>query len=262
MQRRTILLSQVRRPVWLAAVVAIYAATPALAYDEPKLIEQFGDWGAWEQGNKKRHLCYASSLPKEIKGGNRTRGEPEALVTHHPGARVKDEVAFISGYLFRKGTQVEVKIGGNEFQLRTSRDGALPGRKDIAEKMLVAMREGKTMIVSGVTAWGKSTTDTYSLVGFAEAYAAIGKACGHVPEGGEEGGEKIAGEEGKDGEKGEGKAASKEKAAKKEPGKAPKDAKKPTVTSTKKTGDETARKALLLPPADPKPNRTKIIPLR
>ncbi len=261
MQRHTILLTQVKCPVWLAAAAILYAATPALAYDEPKLIEQFGDWGAWEQGEKKRHLCYASSVPKEVKGGNRTRGEPEALVTHHPGARVKDEVAFISGYLFRKGTQVEVKIGGNDFQLRTSRDGALPGRKGIAEKMLVAMKEGKTMIVSGVTAWGKSTSDTYSLVGFAEAYAAISKACGHGPKG-EEGDKKTAGEEGKDGEKGEGKTAGEEKTAKKKSGKEPKDSKTPTVTTTKKTGDETARKALLLPPSDPKPKRSKIIPLR
>lgn len=235
------------RGLFVGLVSAVVLGSPqAAAYDEPKLLEEFGDWAAYEQGQRKRHLCFASSKPKESKGGNRNRGEPEALITHHPGARVKDEIAFISGYLFRKGTQAEVKIGGHTFQLRVVRDGAMPGRKETAEKMLAAMKEGKTMVITGVTAWNKETTDTYSLIGFAEAYEAIGKACGKDEEKEEE--EKLA-------------AA--EKAKKEAAAKAAKEGEKKALSAKpKKTGDETARKAILLPAAEPKPKKTKIEPLR
>lgn len=229
-------------------MLAAGLAGPAEAYDEPRLIEEFGDWGAYEQGERKRHLCYASSLPVKSTGGNRNRGEPEALVTHHPGAKIKDEIAFISGYLFRKGTQAEIKIGGHVFQLRVVRDSALPGRKETAGKMLAAMKEGKTMVITGVTAWNKETSDTYSLIGFAEAYEAIGKACGRDKEKEEE--EKLAAEE-------KAKKEAEEKAAAKKSG-----GKTAKGGPEKKTGDETARKAILLPAVEPKPKRTVIEPLR
>ena len=40
------------------------------------------------------------------------------------------------------------------------------------------MRKGTSMTVHGTTARGTETTDSYSLIGFNKAYAAIGTACG------------------------------------------------------------------------------------
>jgi hypothetical protein len=41
-----------------------------------------------------------------------------------------------------------------------------------------AMRDGKQMVVKGVSSRGTKTTDTYSLAGVSQAYDAINEACG------------------------------------------------------------------------------------
>ncbi|MDX1424550.1 MAG: invasion associated locus B family protein, partial [Kiloniellales bacterium] len=46
------------------------------------------------------------------------------------------------------------------------------------QAIVKAMRAGSSMVVKGTSSRGTVTTDTYSLLGFSKAYAAISKACG------------------------------------------------------------------------------------
>jgi hypothetical protein len=49
------------------------------------------------------------------------------------------------------------------------------------KKLVDAMKKGTDLTVKGTSARGNDTVDSYSLIGFMRAYAAIGTACGLKP---------------------------------------------------------------------------------
>ena len=77
-----------------------------------------------------------------------------------------------------QNSTVQVKIGGEAFQLFTSEDGAWTANKDEDRRLVKSMVRGNRMIVKGTSSRGTATTDTYSLKGFTAAYNAITESCG------------------------------------------------------------------------------------
>jgi invasion protein IalB len=110
------------------------------------------------------------------------RGDIFLTITHRPAAKQRDEVSFQSGYPYKPGAPVTVDVEKKRFEMFTKPEAEPEGawsRDAAMDKALVeAMRAGKTVAVKGTSARGTETTDTFSLAGFAKAYAEIGKACG------------------------------------------------------------------------------------
>lgn len=162
-----------------AAAVSVSALAPApVSAQGIKRLGDFDDWSAFqftENGNK---ACYMASQPKKAEGKYKKRGDVYAIVTHRPGEKLRDEVSILAGYSYKKDSEVRVIIGKKTYELFTQGDGAWAKDKKSDKILVKAMIKGSSMMVKGMSARGTKTTDTYSLKGFTNAYAAIGKACG------------------------------------------------------------------------------------
>lgn len=171
--------------VLLLLGMAGLGAAPALA-DEPKSIGVFSDWEAVTFKDAKGKVCYITSHPKKADAAikNRQLALTYAMVTHRPAEKTFDVVNFVAGYNYKDGSKATVEIDNQKLTLYTANNAAWawdnPTADDQAtdKKLVEAMRKGTSLVLHGTSARGTETTDTYSLIGFGKAYAAIGAACG------------------------------------------------------------------------------------
>lgn len=171
------------RTLGLAAGAALLlAALPAHAQNGPKALGTFESWTAVELPQKSGKICYMVARPAKSLPDGAKRGDVFLTITHRPAAKQHDEVSFQSGYPYKPGTPVTMTVEKKKFELFTKPEvdpEAAWSRDAAMDKALVeAMRGGKTVTVKGTSSRGTETTDTFSLAGFAKAYAEIGKACG------------------------------------------------------------------------------------
>ena len=158
-------------------------AAAAMAED-PKSIGIYSDWEAVTVKDAKGKVCYITSNPKKADAGVKNRQKAYAMVTHRPAEKTFDVVSFVAGYNYKDGSKAIVEIDNEKLALYTAGNAAWawdnPTADDQAsdKKLVDAMRKGTSMTVHGTTARGTETTDSYSLIGFNKAYAAIGSACG------------------------------------------------------------------------------------
>ncbi|KAA0575947.1 invasion associated locus B family protein [Azospirillum sp. Sh1] len=154
----------------------LLSAGSAAAAD-PRHLGTFKDWNAFVFEEKGQKVCYISSQPKKTEPKAK-RGDIYTLVTHRPAEKALDVVSVIVGYPFKKGSEAEVIIDGKDFKLFTDGETGWARDADGDRAVTAAMRDGKQMVVKGVSGRGTKTTDTYSLAGVGQAYDAINEACG------------------------------------------------------------------------------------
>lgn len=158
------------------AMTGVLAVQPATAA-EPDRIGRNGDWTAFTLPRGGGKVCYMASSPKKSEGDYSQRGEVFALVTNDPGNKIAGEVSIVTGYTYRKDSQVTVQIGGATFDMFTSGDRAWTQGPEEDGPLVEAMVRGTDMVVKGVSSRGTMTTDTYLLSGFTATKALIDKAC-------------------------------------------------------------------------------------
>jgi hypothetical protein len=157
--------------VWMCAAGAMLAVANGLAQD----LGQFQAWRSHAFTEGEERVCSMWSQPASAQGKYKRRGEIFAFVTHRPTARNK--VSFEMGYDHEAQTELTVKIGEQVFALVTSGSTAWSNDSKRSALMVRAMKRGSDMVVTGVSARGTKTTDTYSLAGFTVAYKAIDRTC-------------------------------------------------------------------------------------
>ncbi|MFT5391460.1 MAG: hypothetical protein ACI8PT_001655 [Gammaproteobacteria bacterium] len=157
--------------VWMCAAGAMLVVANGLAQD----LGQFKAWRSHAFIEGEERVCSMWSQPASAQGKYQRRGEIFAFVTHRPAARNK--VSFEMGYDHKAGSELMVNIGQQVFALVTS--GSTAWSNDAKRSVLVvrAMKRGSNMVVTGVSARGTKTTDTYSLAGFTAAYNVIDRTC-------------------------------------------------------------------------------------
>ena len=148
------------------------AAAPAhpAATAVPKKIGEFGDWVAATHTEGGQTVCYAfvkaqSSSP-ELAG----RGPVVLTVTERTSGR--DSVALEAGFAYAANASVTVQVDQTGLDFYTS------GRNAFArdgKAAVAALSKGSRAIARSPVP--KEVTDTFSLKGFGQAYAAIVKAC-------------------------------------------------------------------------------------
>ncbi|UTW55618.1 invasion associated locus B family protein [Kordiimonas sp. SCSIO 12610] len=164
----------------LLAIVAICTVAPFAHAQKRDIIGSFRDWDALliKEGNTK--TCYMISTPKRSTANKKNvrRGDIYITVTNRPNVGVKTEVNAVMGYPLRPNSEVSFQIDGKRAQ-RLFTEGstawAYDGKDDA--KLAAAMKAGSRLVVTGTSARGTRTTDTYSLSGFTAALNAINKAC-------------------------------------------------------------------------------------
>ncbi|MEM6886535.1 MAG: invasion associated locus B family protein [Pseudomonadota bacterium] len=165
-----------RKRAALTGLVALaLVATPAIAQEETSnnRVAAKTDWSVFVEDNPKE--CWGVSVPTQTvntRNGSvvsANRGEILLMVFYRPGSGADGQVAFTGGYPFRDGSQVSVNIGGTEYQMFTEGDWAWPASPADDAKIVGAMKNGVSAVVTGVSSRGTTTKDTFSLLGFTAA---------------------------------------------------------------------------------------------
>ncbi len=164
-----------------AAPPAKPAVPPAAATGgaPPKLLGQYGDWGAYTASPGGKKICFAIAKPTsaETVPPNRPRNPIYMFITTRPADKVTNEVSIDIGYPFKPGSDASAQIGSTSFALYTQQDGAWIKNAGEEAQMVDAMRSGDTAIIKGTSAKGTQTTDTYTLKGVAQALDRVAQEC-------------------------------------------------------------------------------------
>ncbi len=167
------------RPAPKPAAPGVAPAVAAAGGTQPKLLGQFGDWGAYAATPAGKKVCFALAKPAsgETTPPGRPRNPAYMFISTRPADKVTDEVSIIIGYPFKPGTEATAQVGSTTFALYTQQDGAWI--KNAAEEahMVDAMRQGQTAVVKGTSTKGTQSTDTYSLKGLAQALDRTAQDC-------------------------------------------------------------------------------------
>jgi hypothetical protein len=151
----------------------------AQAPGNPNLLGVSGDWEAFTYEAEGSKVCYVYSQPKKSEASKKTggRGPIYFMVTHWPGKKVKAQPSTFIGYTFKEGTDVKLTIDTRDFILYPVDNMAWTDKVETERAILAAMKSGRAMSVSGTSAKGTLTKDSYSLSGISAAMDTIDGAC-------------------------------------------------------------------------------------
>lgn len=174
------MLNSAPRAAAAAALFATVLSTPVLAQGSSNVIGTDGDWTAFSAASPKE--CWAVSAPKSTQNTD-TSGKPREVtrsdirlyIAYRPGQ--SGEVSFSGGYPFAPDSAVEVNVGGNVFKLFTEGESAWTGSPSEDGKLISALRGGSTAVITGRSARGTVTKDTFSLSGITASTNKAQAAC-------------------------------------------------------------------------------------
>jgi invasion protein IalB len=165
----------------VAALGAIFGAgtAAAAANDQPTLLGQYGDWGAYTASPGGKKVCFALAKPKssQTTPAGRSRDPAYMFVSTRPSENVRNEVSVVIGYPFKPSTEATVEIGQAKFVMSTQNDGAWIKNTAEESRMLDAMRKGADLTIKGTSGRGTQSTDQFSLKGLSEALTRADQEC-------------------------------------------------------------------------------------
>jgi Invasion associated locus B (IalB) protein len=155
------------------------SAAAAAGGAPPKLLGQYGMWGAYTASPGGKKVCFALAKPtaSETNPPNRPRNPVYMFISTRPADKVTNEISLVVGYPFKAGTEATAQVGGSNFALYTQQDGAWIKNATEEAKMVDAMRGGDNAVIKGVSAKGTQSTDTFSLKGVAQALDRTAQEC-------------------------------------------------------------------------------------
>jgi len=146
-------------------------------------VKAIKDWSIFQAEAEGRKVCWIVSQPTKTaafrngKSVQVNRGDVFLMISIRPADGVTNEVSFLSGYPFKKGSEVKASVGGRKFTLFTEGENAwAPSGADDAA-LIDAFRRGAKAKVEGVSKRGTKTVDTFSLSGFTAALEAATALC-------------------------------------------------------------------------------------
>ncbi|HWE71858.1 MAG TPA: invasion associated locus B family protein [Stellaceae bacterium] len=163
-------------PLTLSAAEAPKKAVQADAA-APQSLGTNKNWSAFSAGSGKTQVCYLVGKPVKTLPEHVQRGRIAANITHRPGENTFNTVNFQLGYDAKAGLNAELTIDGKKFDLFTAKQGAWAADAATDKNVTIALSKGKEAVIKAVSEHNNSSTDTYSLDGFAPTLALIDKAC-------------------------------------------------------------------------------------
>ena len=172
------------RGIAAAAIATLIAAGVASAQTR---VDAKKDWSIFEAGDGGSKVCWIVSQPtkkRHLRDGREVevqRGDIFLMVAVRKQDNVKNEVSFLAGYPFEKGSKVEIVVnssrGNQKFTLFTDGQNAWTSSPQEDDKLTAAFRGGSNAEVTGVSQRGTKTIDTFSLSGFTAAIKAAQGRC-------------------------------------------------------------------------------------
>jgi hypothetical protein len=146
-------------------------------------VDEKNNWSIFQAGAEGQRICYIVSRPvgtaayRKGKLVEVNRGDIFLTITIRPTDGVTNEVSFVSGYPFEKGSEVKAAVGQKKFTLFTEGENAWPPSVEDDAALVDAFRRGSKAKVEGVSKRGTKTVDTFSLSGFTAALEAAVALC-------------------------------------------------------------------------------------
>lgn len=158
---------------------ALFMGTAAHAQNaDPTDLGVFGAWKTFTYQAEGGVVCYALATPAKSESNRQVKRDAvHFMITDAPGRRVKGQPSTIIGYKFKADSVIKLKIDDKSFDLYPVDDTAWVDKPETEKAIIAAMKGGKKMTVSGVSARGTKTTDTYSLEGISAALDKVKSAC-------------------------------------------------------------------------------------
>ncbi|MFN3525280.1 MAG: invasion associated locus B family protein [Paracoccus sp. (in: a-proteobacteria)] len=162
-----------------ASLVLIAGLGTAMAQETTNVVANEGDWTVFAADTPRE--CWAVSPPRSTINTREgqtvevARGDIRLYIAYRPGSN--GEVSFTGGYPFAPDSTVEVDVGGRKFNLFTEGESAWTGSPSDDEALVTALRAGSSAIVTGRSARGTTTKDTFSLAGVTAATNTARSRC-------------------------------------------------------------------------------------
>jgi len=152
---------------------APHAPAPAHpAVSGPRSIGKFEDWTAASHQEAGQTVCYAFTRPVASTPALPGRGDVVLTVTERPGGR--DAVALTAGFAYAPNAEVQMTAEGVSFPFYTSSRSAFA--RD-GRAVAAALGRSRQAVAHSPGPRNATISDTFSLRGFAAAYAAINRTC-------------------------------------------------------------------------------------
>jgi hypothetical protein len=146
--------------------------------EDPKSLGKFGDWEAFTYKTADSTVCYAFSAPIKTTASKKVTRDPAYfMVSNFPGKKVKGQISTIIGYTFDPNSEVDLKVGAKNYSLYPVGNGAWADKPETEKAILAAMKASKSFTVSGISARGTNTIDSYSTNGISGALGKIDGTC-------------------------------------------------------------------------------------
>lgn len=145
---------------------------------KPQHIQTFGSWGVFSTTGKAK-TCYILAQPKERLPASVKRDAGYVFISTRPAENVRSELSFTVGYEVKTDAKPEpkVEVGPESFALVAS--GSNLWLKNAADNgaVLDKLRRGSKMVVKATSQRGNQTSDSYPLIGLAQALDRLAKEC-------------------------------------------------------------------------------------
>jgi invasion protein IalB len=164
----------------IALSIGLVAPSLVLAQTSTNRVAAMTDWSVFAEDTPTK-ACWSVSQPKETlntrdgKPAVVSRGQIALLVSYWPNT--PGQVSFVGGYPFAPQSTVELDVGGTKFTLYTQNETAWAASAEDDAKLITAMKAGANAVVTGRSARGTVTKDTFSLLGFTAAVDAAASRC-------------------------------------------------------------------------------------
>ena len=142
-----------------------------------KVVGKFKNWESHFTQEGKELVCFALSQPTKKEPQNLNRAESRMFVTFRTKNNIQDEASVTGGYPYKKDAKIDVSIEDVNFKFESSENFAWLTTKDQEIKLINLMKKKNDAKVIGISTRGNKTTDTYSLLGFTDAYNSAKNKC-------------------------------------------------------------------------------------
>lgn len=144
----------------------------------PELLNSEGKWQAYAYQEGSGKVCFVSSRPDRSEGKYSRRDPVYLMVTHRPDEQSMNVVSFLSGYSFKPGQEVSLRVDQQVFKLVGHDNTAWASDGETDRRLVEALKKGHMVTVESVSSRGTATKDSFSLKGSGNALQAIDSACG------------------------------------------------------------------------------------
>lgn len=172
----------VKTALLAGALAVLGLVEPASAQSQTRVAAE-KDWSIFESGSGAGKVCWIVSTPiktNATRGGQAVqvrRGDIFLMVSMRPADKVVNEVSYLGGYPFDKGSKVDVTIDNKSFTMFTDGENAWMSSPKEDNDVVSAFKSGKTVVLKGKSGKGTATADTFSLSGFSAAITKAAARC-------------------------------------------------------------------------------------